>query len=399
MKAFDPPSITNPENVDHLTHQQIIDAFNAVINETHSMVTTWQQSKVDFRESTASFLAAIRAAADGKWTGASADAAITATTHYAAAADDLDELFADMSNVVNNTATIAVMAKAFMPKVVAVTANQTTDPQEYDKQSREAKEAQDEARRIMRGRYIVGFQHQDTQIPTFPPATKVVAAGPGADGGNPSGAPGSNVVGVPGSSPSAPGAGQPGANPAQPSPDSTVPAGADESLTGGSPQNGTDDSKTQTAGTTQSPSQPTTSTPADTARPNTSPSTNPTIPGAPGGRAGTPSGGAPGGRAGTPSGGTPGSPSRPQVPGSSIAAPGGGAQSSPAAARAGSPGAHGASGPMGGAPMGGRPGDDKEKQDRKVNLVHPENTEELLGVIKFVPPVLGADPTIDDGDR
>ncbi|WP_425303656.1 hypothetical protein, partial [Nocardia wallacei] len=175
------PGITDPENVDSLTHQQIYDAFQTVDDRTAQVVTSWQQTRDRWRDSTTEMVQAVRTAVDGRWTGASADAAVQALVGYGTQAGQLADLFDQAGQAVANTALAAVTTKAYVPKPVPVTADQTKDPTGYDGQSRAAQQAQDDARQVMQQRYLIPLLDQDARIPAFPPAVSP-ASDPGAAG-------------------------------------------------------------------------------------------------------------------------------------------------------------------------------------------------------------------------
>ncbi|MFD4460110.1 hypothetical protein [Nocardia sp. NPDC058480] len=389
-KQYDPPGITDPENVDGFTHQQIVDAFEAVVNSTSEIVKAWMKADADVTTSTQGVLAAVRGVVDGGWSGSAAEAAISTVARYCDDASRLPDLFGDVSSVVSSTAMTAVMTKSFLPPVVSVTADQSKDPVGFDSQTREAETAQAEARRIMQERYVVGFQDQDTKLPTFPPAMTIAndqppqvgPGGPGASedpGSLPSG--GSPVSGEPGATePEAGDTDDPGSQldtGEQPgdSPDTSSQSSDSSTSTGGQ------DDSTQAASTASAPngSTPTTGLPGDSGRPAT------TTPFGPGG--------GPGGGGGTPGGGPGGASGSVPAPGAAVPPGSAGAGGSPAAARGAMPAAaHGPGTGMHGMPgaagRGGR-GEDPDKTDKKVSLTHGDNTTELLGVIKHVPPVIG----------
>ena len=389
-KQYDPPGITDPENVDALTHQQIIDAFNSVVNSTSNMIKVWKQGHADFRDSTTSMLAEVRKAVDGNWTGAAADSAVSTVAQYCNDSAELDELFDEVSQVVGNTAMTAVMSKSFLPPVVSVTADQNSDPEGYDQQTREAETAQAEARRIMQERYVVGFQEQDKKLPTFPPAMAIGEA-PGTETG------GSPVNGGTSGTPNMVAATN---NPAEPGSEPEAPAENPAASDGSeSPTDGTENSAGQ--GYSASDGSETDSSQADsTQAASASPSSaidapTGTSPTSPGGsdpsRSASPLSAGSGGGSGTPGGqgissGSPVPAPGAAQPGSSAGSAPGGRTVMPAAANAAGTGMHGMPG------AAGRPagkGEDQEKSDKKVDLSHGDHTTELLGVIKSVPPVLG----------
>ncbi|PKV76792.1 hypothetical protein ATK86_7195 [Nocardia fluminea] len=386
---YDPPGITDPENVDGLTHQQIVDAFAAVANSTSSIVVAWKQGDADLTDSTKQMLVAVRGAVDGAWEGAAADAAVATIARYCDDSLRLPELFDEVSQVVGNTAMTAVMAKSFLPPVVTVTADQSTDPEGFDRQTREAETAQAEARRIMSERYVVGFQDQDAKLPTFPAAMAI-----SEDQAPQTGQPGASSSGSlsQSASPQSPASTEPIGTEPQPQPSTDpgtepstdAPVGTDSESAGpssdGSTDTGGQDDSTQAASTAPS-SAPTGSTPT-TSVPGDSPRTATPY----GGGAGSSGGGA--GAPGGPGGGSPvPSPGAAQPPGSAGAGSSPGARGGlPAAAHAGGSGMHGMPGAAG---RGGGRGDDQDKTDKKVSLTHGDNTTELLGVIKHVPPVIG----------
>lgn len=176
MTGYDQPGITNPENVDALTHQQIYDAFQTVNDQTAEVVTTWQQARDQWRESTGRLVQAVRTAVDGRWTGVAADTAVQALSDYGTRAGQLAELFEQTGQVVANTALAAVTTKAYVPAPVPVTADQTEDPTGYDGQSRAAQQAQDDARQVMQQRYVLPFLDQDARLPAFPAAVSLAGA-------------------------------------------------------------------------------------------------------------------------------------------------------------------------------------------------------------------------------
>ncbi|MBU3062087.1 hypothetical protein KO481_11190 [Nocardia sp. NEAU-G5] len=224
MTTYDAPGITDPENVDALTHQQIYDAFQTVGDHCADIVTAWQQAGDQWRTSTTGLVQAVRTAVDGHWTGSAAEAAVQAVTGYGTRATDLADLFDQTGQVVANTAQAAQTTKAYISKPVPVTADQTKDPTEFDTQTRNASKAQDDARQTMQQRYVVPFTTEDARIPTFPPANSTGA------GDNPLTALASATtngvrVSIPGvASIDIPGLGT--------RPDSTVPAGVHTSLFG-----------------------------------------------------------------------------------------------------------------------------------------------------------------------
>lgn len=389
-KSYDPPGITDPENVDGLTHQQIMDAFNSVANSTSELITVWKQADADLSTSTQGMLAAVRGATDGGWSGAAADAAVAMVARYCDGASQLPDLFDEVSLVVTNTAMTAVMVKSFLPPVVKVTADQSADPEGFDRQTREAEVAQAEARRIMAERYVVGFQDQDTKLPTFPAAMAIgegqtpQAGESGASrsgGSNPSAAPQNPASTEPTGTEQAPepeAAVDPGTEPSTDAPVGTDSESASPSSDSSNAAGGQDDS-TQAAATAPtdlpSGSAPTSAVPGDPARTAT--------PGG-GGSGGGGGGGLPGGQGGSSPVPSPGAA---QPPGSAGAGASPGSRGGmPAAVHAGGSGMHGMPGAAG---RGGGRGDDQEKTDKKVSLTHGDNTTELLGVIKHVPPVIG----------
>ncbi|MFI6045317.1 hypothetical protein ACIA8C_27055 [Nocardia sp. NPDC051321] len=397
MTDYDPPGITNPENVDALTHQQIKDAFDVIENATHDMVTNWGQARAMWRDSTTALVHAVRSAVDGKWTGAAADNAATAVNQYGSEAEELVALFEQTASVVVNTATTAVMTKSFLPPVVQVTADQKTDPVEYDRQTRQADTAQAEARRIMQERYVVGFMHQDTKLPTYPPAVSPINDGPApvpVTGPTTSAAPaGPNETNQDSATvatqPSA--AAVPSADvPVQNSPDHTQAAATDGQPPTATTQPASDSSRSVSPRTPSNVPAAPAQTPSPAITPGITPGVTPLGgPAYPGGRPNLGSG--VGSNSRVPSStGTPAGPgvSRPAVP---SAPPG----LAPAAAGSGTP-ASGASTRSGGAPGMTAPGagrgkdEEREKKDKKIDLTHESNTVELLGKNKYVPPTLGS---------
>ncbi|MBF6331415.1 hypothetical protein [Nocardia transvalensis] len=180
MTDYDQPAITNRENVDALTHQQIYDAFQTVTDHTADVVGTWEQARTQWRESTTTMLQAVRTAVDGQWTGVAADAAVQALTGYTTHASALADLFEQTGRAVTATAQAALTTKAYIPKPVPPTADPTQDPTGYDSQMRAAQKAQDEARQVMQQHYLVPFTDQDARIPTFPPAMSAADGNGGA---------------------------------------------------------------------------------------------------------------------------------------------------------------------------------------------------------------------------
>ncbi|MEV0294903.1 hypothetical protein [Nocardia sp. NPDC050710] len=411
MTEYDPPGITNPENVDALTHQQINDAFSAIDPAaTMEMFEQWINALSLWRGSTERLVQAVRAAVDGNWTGQAADTATTAVVDYCTRADQLTDLFKETSTVAGATANAAVIAKSFLQPVVQVTADQNADPVEYDRQTREAETAQAEARRVMQERYIVPFQDQDSKIPTFPPAVSPVDNGTQED---------IPLAGSPSATPSTPGSTQPAPeSPAQPGnpgsePDTTQPAATNEQPSPDPPQSPAGNSnpgQTSSAATTPasagSPSAAT--TPASTGSPSAEQTTrngpgasSSSEPGAPasGGRSTTDPGLGRSGRGSTPVAG-PGSqaPStRPPSPGVSVrpTLPNTPGVPAPAATATGtSPGATttGTGAAPHGAGAGRAPERDREKkeQEKKVDLQHDRNIDDLVGRTKYVPPTIGS---------
>ena len=173
MTTYDPPGITDPENVDALTHQQIYDAFQTVTQSAGDVVAAWQQAGSQWRTSTTGLVRAVRSAVDGHWTGASAEAAVNALVDYGNQAGELADLFDAAGQAVSNTAQAALTTKAYIPKPVPVNADQTKDPSGFDRQTRDASKAQDDARQVMQQRYVTPFTDQDKRIPTFPAAVPV----------------------------------------------------------------------------------------------------------------------------------------------------------------------------------------------------------------------------------
>ncbi|WP_405161511.1 hypothetical protein OG203_35040 [Nocardia sp. NBC_01499] len=396
MTDYDPPAITNPENVDALTHQQIKDAFDLIQNATHDMVTNWGHARAMWRDSTTALVHAVRSAVDGKWTGAAADSAATAVSRYGSTAEELVALFDQTASVVVNTATTAVMTKSFLPPVVQVTADQKADPVEYDRQTRKADTAQAEARRIMQERYVVGFMDQDAKLPTYPPAVSPVNDGPApspATGPTPSAA-----LTEPDETnhDSAPVAGQPSDAaapsadvPAQNSPDHTQAAATEGQPPTTTTQSASDSSRSDSPRTPSSVPAAPAQTPSPAITPGvTSVVTPPGDPAYPGGRPNLGSVVGPNNRVPS-STGSPAGPgvSRPAVP---TTPPG----LTPAAASGTS--ASGTPGKPGGAPgmtaAGAARGknEEREKKDKKVDLTHESNTIELLGKNKYVPPTIGS---------
>ncbi|WP_040823034.1 WXG100 family type VII secretion target [Nocardia jiangxiensis] len=180
MTTYDPPGITDPENVDALTHQQIYDAFQTVAQSAGDVVTAWQQAGSQWRTSTTGLVKAVRSAVDGQWSGASAQAAVSALVDYGKQAGELADLFDAAGQAVSSTAQAALTTKAYIPEPVPVSADQTKDPSGFDRQTRDASKAQDDARQVMQQRYVLPFTDQDKRIPTFPAAAPL-ANGDGTD--------------------------------------------------------------------------------------------------------------------------------------------------------------------------------------------------------------------------
>ncbi len=181
MTAYDAPGITNRENVDSLTHQQIYDAFQTVGDDSADVATTWQQAGTQWRTSTTGMVQAVRGAVDGHWTGSAADAAVAAVTGYGNQATELADLFDQTGQVVTTTAHAALTTKSYIPKPVPVSADPSKDPSAFDDQTRSARKAQDDARHIMQQRYLVPITDQDGRLPTYPPANMPTVPGLSAD--------------------------------------------------------------------------------------------------------------------------------------------------------------------------------------------------------------------------
>lgn len=185
---YDPPGITHPENVDALTHQQIQDAFDTVVNSTDEVLTNWAAARDLWRETTDTLSRTVRDAVDGNWTGDAAGIAASAVLDYSGAAAQLADLFEETARAVTNTADAAILTKAFMPSVVPVTVDQKLDPAEYDLQARDAEAAWAEARQLMRERYLLEYTDQDARLPTYPPV--IGPLGPNSVSGSPQGSSG-----------------------------------------------------------------------------------------------------------------------------------------------------------------------------------------------------------------
>lgn len=386
--AYDPPRITDPENVDALTHQQIVDAFDSVANATHELINTWLQARQDWTTSTETLLRDVRNAVDGNWTGTSADAAMVVMSNYCGDSLGLGDQFKELTIAVNNSATTAVMTKAFLPKVEAVSADPATDPNSYDTQTRAATTAQSEARRIMQERYITGFQNEDTRIPSFPQPQSLTGTDPGTEvsapgTGNPVGTTHSELASNSGSG--QPSSGEPGETPAATEPaaenpsDSENPSSAGDSGTSGDSADDGDSTSAASAGTPDSATSAGVTTPSTGASPSAGETSRPGA-----GTAAPVAGGStpdrPGGTGAAPRAGA----SIPPAPGGAQPA----AAAGTAGTRAATPGAPGMAGaPMGAARGAGRDGEQEKRSS--VPLTHGDNTLELLGEFKHVPPVIG----------
>ncbi|MFI9505542.1 hypothetical protein [Nocardia sp. NPDC052566] len=397
MTEYDPPGITNPENVDALTHKEIKEAFDVVApSGSNDAADNWLRARTLLQDSTTEMVNAVRSAVNGHWTGDAADTAAGAVESYAVRAENLADLFAATAGTVTNTELAAVIAKSFIPPVVEVTAD-PKDAVAYDDQTRAAKTAEAEARQVMQQRYVIPFIDQDAKIPTFPPAVAAwslpgTPGTPGIPGTKTAPGTGTSTSGSPGNA-GTPGSENPGeqkksdekptdGKPGEQKPGTTQPAATN-------PQPTTTSSLLDSG--SQNTSRATTTTPATTTTtPGNVPAGVTTAAGTPGSR---PTGPGPRPGSGVPSPGTPGttgSPapgsSRPALPG--LLTPG----ATPAAASTVGPGAtSGAAGSPGMYPPGARGvrDGDHEKKDKKVDLKHERNTEELLGRNKNVPPAIG----------
>ncbi|MFE3445008.1 hypothetical protein ACFXNW_18405 [Nocardia sp. NPDC059180] len=407
MTDYDQPGITNPENVDAFTHQQIRDAFDTVAAEsTGDMVTNWTQARTMLRDSTTAMVQAVRSAVDGQWTGASADAAASAVVHYSGQADGLADMFEGTAATMANTAVAVTVARSFLPPVVTVTADPNTDPAAYAAQDRAATNAQHEARQVMQTRYVVPLTEYDAQLPTYPPAVSPVSdsgpsfgpttssaatdsapptetEAPAPDGAEPEVSPRSDQPGQSEASGLVPDhEGQPSQNVPtdQPIPGQTAAASADSTR-----PNTTNPLANNAFGSDagrQSPGTPFTPSGPDVA--GRAPGSIDGSPG-PGGRTdlGSP-GRTPAGTGAAPAPGAP-SPGRSIAPVGPVQAPAASSTGSSSATPAGQVGPHGAVPP--GAARGRT--DDQEKKDKKVDLQHRKHTRELLGRNRFVPPTIG----------
>lgn len=389
-----PAHITTPDSYDHLTLEQMQTAVTAMKPKlVDAAVTAWANIGADLTGTFEVFKREFERTITGQnghagWTGAAAQAAVTAVNNYhdqsvplAQAATLTSLKLAEMQTGLEQTQTLMPglterpdTAGKTLPKDGVMKTDEYTST-----------EAEQEGRRILRTVYGQVAGQTDVGLPYMPTAPTIIdGPGPVAPGRDPGGAPGlsdsagdssgSRGVGSDGSGDQ--GSGQPTSTEQSTNPSTTTPDATTAAST--APQS--------TTATTQSTS-PTTATPsASTLSPSTPGTATPSL--------NTPGIGTSTGRpttTGTP-GTTQGSPGRTisgtPAPATTTAATTTTRQSTGTTGRSGMSG-------MGAAPGQNKTNDDERKKGIPDYLITADHGQELTGLDaqpKTVPPVIGADP-------
>ncbi|ATL65162.1 WXG100-like domain-containing protein [Nocardia terpenica] len=353
-----------------------VDNARAVRDQYVSVINLWQQGVGTFARS-------IHRSISEAWEGVSAEAAKTAITNYANAAQDLTTPLQQLANNVNDCAEAVVKTKAAIPDTVHIDATSWLNPFHRHTLEQRQGEHRQQAWEAFTRLYVDPLAGIDAKIPILPAAsnpTHPESTTPGLDGTG-SGSGGDWQGGTPHTNEQGGGPDEsrgPG-DPSQPAPDSQQP-GQQQPASGQSPDaSGRVGSGTNPAGVDPSSVLPSSLDPSTT---STTPSGVSST--------GLHPGGGSGGLGGFGGGAVPGGPGR-SIPGTS--APGVGQNPAAAAARAAGAGSPGMTGMPGmGAPAKGKGGDEEKTHKRADYLTNEDNTRELLGEEpRTIPGVIGGD--------
>ncbi|MFD4456999.1 hypothetical protein [Nocardia sp. NPDC058480] len=375
-----PPRTERPQE---LSHAKIIDSFDPVgVDPSFGAVAVFWQAKTDWEVGLATFRQRMHAAIAEAWEGNAAEASKNAISSYTTKAEELTPTFETVARLISSSALSSSDTKSSLPA-------RKEDPDIWDINDRwinndefedGRNDDEEDARAIMKAKYVEAFGVVDAGLPVLDHPTSLVTDSfvPGGDGDDGNGDGGGDDGGGSDDEDEDNGTGD--------DPDTGDENTGDDDNTG-------DDTEDDTTGddTAEDDTEDDTTSDDDTAAASTeSPATTPgtTTPNAPGssGSPSSPSGGSP--SAGVPGAAVP-TPGR-AIPGIPAAAVTGTAAAASAAGGAGR-GTTGAPGMMGAGAGRGGGKDDENTHETPDYLINEENTRELIGEIaKATPQAIGA---------
>ncbi|MFD3462950.1 hypothetical protein ACFWVM_24825 [Nocardia fluminea] len=378
-----PPRTERPQA---LSHAEIIDSFAPVgVDPSFGAVAVFWQAKTDWEVGLATFRQRMHAAISEAWEGNAAEASKNAISAYTTKAEELTPTFETVARLISSSALSSSDTKSSIPA-------RKDDPDIWDINDRwinndefedGRNDDEEEARAIMKAKYVEAFGIVDAGLPVLDHPTSLVTESfvPGGDGD--------------GGGDDGDGGGSDGGG----SDDADEDDGTgDAPDTGGDEDTGDDDTTgddteddTTDDGTTDEETEDDTTSDDDTAAaatesPVTTPGTNtPNTPGSPGSPSspsgGSPSAGVPGAAVATPGRAVPG------IPATAVTS----AAATGSAAGAAGRGMAGAPGMMGAGAGRGGGKDDENTHETPDYLINEENTRELIGEIaKATPQAIGA---------
>ncbi|CAM3553806.1 hypothetical protein [Smaragdicoccus niigatensis] len=192
----EPPAITDLEAFETWSHEEILKALDSADpNCINSMADSWRNVTEQGKAAHKTFADTLPTALSASWEGASGAAATAAVRAYT---EQAGHLLASMQLVANDLDRTESVLRETKDKVPQDTPTKSTPPS-----AESAREAEAEARRVMRTLYQPGVQEVDSRTPRLPepqPLGGGSAQGVGGEAGNASSAAGgSGNSAIPGS--------------------------------------------------------------------------------------------------------------------------------------------------------------------------------------------------------
>ncbi|MEV0687196.1 hypothetical protein AB0I35_25335 [Nocardia sp. NPDC050378] len=378
-----PPRTERPQE---LSHAKIIEGFDPVgVDPSFGATSVFWQAKIDWEVGLYTFRQRMNAAISEAWEGNAAETSKQAIAAYTTKAQELTPTFETVARLISSSALAAADTKSAIPprkddpKLWHINDRWINNDEFEDGRS----DDEEQARAIMKTKYVEAFATVDAGLPVLDHPTSLVAPDSFVPGGNGNGGGGDNNSGG--------GGGDTSENPSTIEDENSAAPSEDETTTEDDSTNqNSEDQDTSTTEDDDTSEQDT--NPANTDSPATTPTTTtpgtgtPNTPGSPGSPSGSPSGGSPAGGA----------------PGASVPAPGRTVPGVPStvvpvataagiAAGAGGRGMMGAPGMMGAGAGRGSGNDDESIHETPDYLVNEANTRELIGDIpKVAPQAIGS---------
>ncbi|MCE5292139.1 MAG: hypothetical protein LLG14_23265 [Nocardiaceae bacterium] len=187
----EPPAITDFEAFETWSHEDILKALDSADpNYINSMADSWRNVTEQGKAAHKTFADTLPAALSASWQGASGAAAAAAVRAYT---EQAGHLLSSMQLVANDLDRTESVLRETKDKVPRDNPTKSTPPS-----AESAREAEAEARRVMRTLYQPGVQEVDSRTPRLPEPQSLgggSAQGVGGDAGNASG-----TAGEPGNS-------------------------------------------------------------------------------------------------------------------------------------------------------------------------------------------------------